>query len=138
MRRINKAAVIVAALPHILIGYPWYAYFRDPWFEGGGLTVEQLINGPGYATAFSVAILSSVIMSAVLAFLLSKSEQQTVFTGMKLAALLWLAFIAGVLGTQYTFEARTLAYFGITAGHPLVGLLIMGAILGGWKAKPKE
>ena len=38
-------------------------------------------------------------------------------------------------GTEIAFELRSLQFFLITAGYPLVGLLLMGAILGGWRKK---
>ena len=134
-KKIPIAAIIVAAIPYILLGYPWYSIFRDPWFYGGGLTVEQLTTGPGYAEAFSVAILSSLVMAYILAFVLFRSGEQTMLRGIKIAALMWLGFIAPLLATQYMFEARTIAYFGINAGYPLLGMIIMGAIIGGWKKK---
>ena len=58
--------------------------------------------------------------------------------GIKIASLVWLAFVGAVMGTQYTFEARSLGYFGVTAGYPLIGLLIMGAIVGGWRGRPER
>lgn len=129
---VNRKAVVVAALPYILLGYPWFRLFRDPWFHGGGLTVEQLQQGPGYAIAFTVAIASALVTAYVLAALLAATGAVTPWRGVRLAFVLWFAFIGVVMGTQHTFEARPLGYFGVTAGYPLVGLLIMGAIVGGW------
>ena len=136
-RSVSFKSVLVAAVPYILLGYPWFSMFRDPWFHGGGLTVEQLRDGPGYLPAFSVAIVSAIVTSYVLAFLVIRTGEQTSIRGMKMAALVWLAFIGAVMATQHTFEARSIEYFLITAGYPLVGLLIMGAILGGWRGKPE-
>lgn len=84
-KRINHLSVFVAAIPYILLGYPWFSIFRDPWFEGGGLTVEQLINGPGYLTAFSIAIISSILMSYVLRFFITLTGKLTVSRGLKIA-----------------------------------------------------
>ena len=107
--------------------------FRDPWFHGGGLTVEQLQEGPGYAVAFAVAIVSALVTAYILAFLVGSTGEQTAIRGMKIALLVWLGFVCAVMGTQYTFEARSLGYFAVTAGYPLLGLLIMGAIVGKWR-----
>ena len=134
-RRINLLAVLVAAVPYVLLGYPWFSVFRDPWFEGGGLTVEQLVNGPSLAVAFTVAIVSSLVMAYVLALLVIRTGEQTAARGMRMGALVWLGFVATLLGTQYVFEARSVAYFFITSGYPLLGLLIMGAVVGGWRRR---
>ena len=134
--KVNRKAVVVATIPYILLGYPWFSLFRDTWFHGGGLTVERLQQGPSYAVAFAVAICSALVTAYVLAFLIAATGEQTTLRGIKIASLVWLAFVAAVMGTQYTFEARTLGYFGVTAGYPLLGFLIMGAILGGWRRRP--
>ena len=120
------------------LGVSPISIFRDSWFEGGGLTVEQLLNGPGYIPAFSVAIICSIIMAYVLAFIIIKTGDRTVLRSIKIGILVWFGFIATLLGTQYIFEARTISYFGITAGYPLLGLLIMSAIIGGWPDKKGE
>ena len=132
-KKINHTAVIVAAIPYTLLGYPWFAIFRDPWFEGGGLTVEQLMNGPGYPTAFSIAIISSILIAYTLAFFVNRTGEPTVSRSIKIGLLIWAGFILPLLVTQYSFEARSLAYFAITCGYPLIGLLIMGIIIGSWK-----
>jgi hypothetical protein len=54
--KVNKRTVIVATIPYILVGYPWFSVFRDPWFHGGGLRVEQFQQRPSYAVAFGVAM----------------------------------------------------------------------------------
>jgi len=134
-KRINHLAVVFAAIPYILLGYPWFLVFRDPWFDGGGLTVEQLLNGPSYFVAFSIAIISSIIMAYALYFIITLTGKLTVTRGLKIALGIWAGFILPLLATQYTFEARSLAYFAITCGYPLIGLLIMGLIVGSWKNK---
>ena len=136
--KINKVAVVVAAIPYFALGYPWFAFFRDAWFYGGGLTVEQLLEGPSYAVAFGVAIGGALVTSYVLALLMAKTGTRTAVGGMGIAALGWLGFTAAVMATQYTFEARSPGYFGVTAGYPLLALLIMGAILGAWPGRSKH
>lgn len=133
--RVSKLGAVVAAIPYILLGWPWFALFRDPWFHGGGLTVEQLETGPGYAVAYSVAIVSSLVMAYVLSLVVVGAGAPSAARGAGVGLAMWLGFIAPLLATQYTFEARSLAYFGITAGYPLVGLLLMGAIVGRWNRR---
>lgn len=130
--RLKGWVVVLAMVPYVLLGYPWFSAFRDPWFHGGGLTVEQLRSGPGYATAFSLAIAAGVLTARVLAFLIARLEWTNALGGLRAGGLAWLGFVGPVYATQYTFEARSLAYFGITAGFPLIGFLGMGAILGRW------
>jgi hypothetical protein len=37
--------------------------------------------------------------------------------------------------TEYAFEARSLSILAINTGYPLTGMLLMGLVLGGWRAK---
>ncbi len=51
--------------------------------------------------------------------------------------MLWLGFVATSTATNYVFEGRSMQIFAINAGYPLVGMLMMGAVVGGWKKKEK-
>jgi hypothetical protein len=55
-----------------------------------------------------------------------------------IAALVWVGFVATSWAKEYIFEVRTLQIFLINAGYSLVGLMLMGAITGAWKAKQKS
>jgi Protein of unknown function (DUF1761) len=49
-----------------------------------------------------------------------------------------VGFVATSWAKEYIFEVRTLQIFLINAGYSLVGLMLMGAITGAWKAKQKS
>ena len=52
---------------------------------------------------------------------------------MMIGALLCAGLVAAAMATEYAFETRSLQIFAITAGYPLLGGLVMGAIIGAWK-----
>ncbi len=54
---------------------------------------------------------------------------------MKVAALLWLGCVLTTRATEYVFEVRTYKLFVINTGFWLLGMVLMGAIVGGWKKK---
>jgi hypothetical protein len=137
-KRVSRLSIVVAAAPYLAVGAPWFSAFRDPWFEAGGLTERQLQEGPGFAIAYSAATLTSLCMAYVLAVLIVRTGERTAVRGVGMGLLIWCAFIASVTGTQYIFEGRPLIYFCITAGYPLIGLVVMGAILGAWPSKAPE
>jgi hypothetical protein len=39
------------------------------------------------------------------------------------------------MATEYAFEGRSVRTLAIVAGYPLVGMVLMGAVLGGWTRK---
>jgi hypothetical protein len=58
---------------------------------------------------------------------------QTAPRGIKVGLLLWLGFIFTSWSTEYAFEVRPLSLLGINAGFWILGVIVMGAIVGGWK-----
>ena len=134
--KVNWVAVIVAAIAHFVLGAIWFTAFMQPWLSGIGKSMEQLKAEAGNATlAYVIAFLCNVVMARVLAQVIIATGESSAFHGMKVAMFLWAGFVATTFMTEYAFEARHVSLWAINAGYPLVGLLIMGAIIGAWKAK---
>jgi hypothetical protein len=47
----------------------------------------------------------------------------------------WLGFVFPVFSVEYVFEVRPWSLLGINAGFWLGGMILMGAIVGGWKKR---
>ena len=134
--RINLFAVGVAAVVYWLLGAAWFTLLMRPWLAGIGKTQEQLRQAGNPAAAYLVALVCNLLMAYVIAGVVVAMRRQTALGGMKVAALLWLGLVGAAMATEFIFEARSLQSFAIIAGYPLVGGLIMGAILGAWKRSP--
>jgi hypothetical protein len=134
--RVSYAAVIVAAVAHFVLGAVWFTILSAPWLAGIGKTREELMRTGSPTLAYVIAFVSNLVMASILAWLISATGRPTVARGALWGALVWLGFVATTMGTAFVFEARSLESFAITAGYPLAGLLIMGAIVGGWTKKP--
>ncbi len=131
---INIWAVVVAAVAYWLLGAGWFTILSKPWLASIGKTMEQLQReGVNPGVAYGVAFVSNLIIAYVLGWVVIHTGEQTAIRGVTMGALLWVAFVATTIGTAFIFEGRSLEGFLITAGYPLVGLLLMGAIVGGWK-----
>ncbi|MBC8042205.1 MAG: DUF1761 domain-containing protein [Rhizobacter sp.] len=130
---INYFAVIVAALACLAISYVWFTIlFRAPYLEGLGKTSEQLNRGPSVLEASAMQVAGNIVMAVALAWLIKNLGYQTALQGMQLGAVIWLGFVAAVIGPLYAYQAFSLQFFFITTGAVLVSLLVMGAILGAW------
>ncbi|HEV2423313.1 MAG TPA: DUF1761 domain-containing protein [Terriglobia bacterium] len=129
-RRVNYIAVVVAAVAYFVLGAIWFSAFRGPWLEAVGKTPNQLTGSP--ATGYVVAFVSNLVIAWILARLIIAMTQRGLVRGAAMGALLWLGFTATTMATEFVFEGRTLGAYGIIAGYPLVGMLVMGAILGRW------
>ena len=130
----NILAVIAAAVAHWLLGAAWFSMFRQQWIVGTGKTMEQLAaSGMPAWMPHVVTLIANFAMAYVLGWLILATGTQSVLRGMSMAALLWIGFVASTFATEYAFEARSLSFYAINTGYPLVGMMIMGVVLGAWK-----
>src|ERR1039458_2095944 len=119
--RQNYLAITLAAVACFLFEAAWYSYFLQSWLDGIGRTREWVMtSGVNPALPYGTAQLTG---------------PQTVLRGMRVAALLWLGCVLTTWGTEYAFEVRTYKLFAINTGFWLLGMVLMGAIVGGWKKK---
>lgn len=131
---INLLAVGTSAIVSTALGFLWFmVVFREPYLQGLGKTAEALAKGPSTLVAATMQLIGSLVMAYVLALLMERSSAQTVSGGLWWGLLAWLGFVAAVIGPLYAFQAFSLTFFLISAGYPLVTLLVTGAILGGWR-----
>ena len=128
-------AVVLASVASVALGYLWYSkwvlgkqYARSMGKTPARFEKEKRRTGP--ALEFILSLLTSVIMAAILTRLADMSEIHTLAEGMILSLYIWMGFVVVVIGSQVLHEGRHLNYFTITAGHRLVELLLMGAIIG--------
>jgi hypothetical protein len=106
---------------------------QAPWLVGIGKTAEE-IRAPGMPKWLPhvVTLISNFAMAYVLGWLILASGPQTVIRGVQVGAILWV-LIGAAFATEYVFEGRSLQIYAINAGYPLVGMILMGAVLGAWK-----
>jgi hypothetical protein len=132
----NYLAILVAAVACFLLEAGWYSIFLQPWLNGIGRTSQWLMGrGVNPALQFAVALAAEAVIAAGLSCLIQLTGVQTAMRGVKVAALLWLGFVLPVWSTEYVFEIRPWSLLGINAGFWLIGMMLMGAIVGGWKKK---
>ena len=131
---INLLAVGTSAVVSTALGFVWFTIvFREPYLEGLGKTAEALAKGPSAPVAAVMQLVGSLVTAYVLALLINRIGAQTISGGLWWGLLAWVGFVAAVIGPLYAFQAFSPTFFFITAGYPLVSLLLTGAILGGWR-----
>ncbi len=132
--RQNYLAILIAAIACFLVEAGWYSYFLQSWLVGIGRTAEWLSHtGVNQALQFGTALVAEALMATAISCVTQLTGAQTALRGIKVAALLWLGFVLTTLSTEYVFEVRTFTLLGINAGFWLLGMMLMGAIVGGWK-----
>jgi hypothetical protein len=137
--RHNPAAIIVATLIYFFLGGAWFTAFKQPWLAGTGVRIMDSATNPGMRLwlPYLIALIMTVILAGALSWIIQATGPQTAARGASIAAALWLGFIFTTWATEYAFEARGISILAINTGYPLVGMLLMGLVLGGWKAKSR-
>jgi hypothetical protein len=74
------------------------------------------------------------LMAAAISCVTQLTGRQTAGRGIRAGVLLWLGFVSTALGTEYMYEARP-RMFVLNAGYWLISMVVMGAIVGGWRKR---
>ena len=137
--RLYWPALVVAMIVSFLFEAGWFSAFLKPWLNGIGRSMDWMTSQPGVSVPiqFAVALLCSFVTAAILSVSIQASGEQTLFRGIKVGAVLWFGFIATTFAKDYIFEVRPLSLYAINAGYCLIDFVLMGAIVGAWKGKPK-
>jgi hypothetical protein len=136
--RHNPAAIAVATLIYFFLGPAWFTLFLNPWLTGTGRTMAELkASGAPLWLGYVVALVMTAILAIALSWVIQATGPQTAARGATIAAALWFGFVFTTWATEYAFEARGIPILAINTGYALVGMLLMGLVLGGWKAKPR-
>ena len=144
MNRIRVAPVVVAALVHFIFGAVWYTALSEAWLRGIGKTTEELMAATGGKepiAPYLVSFLCSLVIGYTLAWLLPRVGTVSAATGAKLGLILGIGIVVTTTWTEYAFEMRSFGITAINAGYPAIGMILMGAIIGGWNARadrPKQ
>lgn len=131
---LNYGAVLVAAVINMILGAFWYSpiLFAKPWMKLIGKKEEDLKKG-NMPLLYGSSFASYLIMSYVLAHVIYYSQATTFLEGMVTGFWMWLGFVVTTSGVNSLFEGKHMQLTAINLGYPLVGLMLMGAVLAVWK-----
>jgi hypothetical protein len=120
-------------------GALWYMALAKPWVAALGKTMEQFkteqaenVGKPRGMVPFFLSFVAELIMAWVLAGVIGHlgPGQVTLRNGVISGFFIWLGFVVTTLAVNYAFAGRKPMLTAIDAGHWLVALLLMGAIIG--------
>lgn len=134
--RHNYLAIGVAAVACFVFEAAWYTIFLKAWLDGIGRTMEELqAIGVNPGLQYATALLCAALLATAISGVVQLTGEQTALRGIKVAAFLWLGCVLTTWATEYVFEERTYKLFAINLGFWLIGMVLIGAIVGGWKKK---
>ena len=138
--RQNYLAIVVAALVSFIFEAAWFLTFMNTWLAGIGKTMQSLVEegksaGMNEWEQYAVAFVCALTCATAISCVTQLTGPQTALRGIKVAALLWFGFVFTSLTTNIIFEMRPVSLFLVYAGYGLINMVVMGAIVGGWKKK---
>jgi len=135
----NPVAILVAAIAGWLAGALWYGMFGRIWIEAQGTTVEAFKarqaaskGSPASYMPFVLAFLGNLVMAWILSGLLGHIGALSVRGGIISGAFVWFGFIVTSMLVNNAFEGRSWRLTAVNAGHWLLVMIVIGAILGAW------
>jgi hypothetical protein len=131
----NYIAIVVAAIAYWILGAVWYGVlFSKSWMALEHLTDEQ-VRSANPILPYVITLILNVLIAYVLSQICLWRNANTAARGAAIGVLLWIGVVGPITFTTYLFEMRPQTLFAINEFYPLAGLILMGAILGGWTKK---
>lgn len=132
LQNLNVWAILAAAVSAFLVGGLWYSplLFGAPWKRANGFGAGEPPAAGGKIFAVSFAL--SMVMAVNLALFLN-DPKATMGWGAAAGFLAGFGWVAMGLAIVSLFERRPWTYVLINGGYLTVALVLMGAILGGWR-----
>ncbi|MFO0702811.1 MAG: DUF1761 domain-containing protein [Candidatus Andersenbacteria bacterium] len=137
---INYLAVLVAALAAMVIGAIWYAppVLGNKWMQLVNLDKDKARTGAalGYFGMLVASLVTAYVLAHSIAFVAVTPyfpNFSPIMQGLMTGLFSWIGFVVPVLVSGPLFAKSSWHLFFITAGHYLVSLLAMGAIIGAWR-----
>ena len=135
---ISYIAIVVAAVVAWLAGAAWYMSLGKYWRDALGMTAEQMAENrknPYAWVPFVLVFVTNLVMAWTLAGILGHFGTVTLKDGVITGALCWFGFVLTAMLANNAFAMRSHRLTAIDAGHYLVVLVIMGAIIGAMGVK---
>lgn len=121
--KIYHPAALVSAASYYVLGWLWYGVlFRNVWT---GNTADPV--------PFIIAAATAVVLAYVTTMVLHVIGDRSAGRGMQIGLLMGVGVVASTTLENSLFEGRSVASWLIDAGYVVIGLVLIGAIVGGWK-----
>lgn len=132
MGEMNLLAIVLATVAFFIFGALWYGpLFSKAWQRETGLSEEQIRQG-NMAVIFGLAFLFEMLVVTTLAHTVAATGASDRAT-MMMAVGFGAAVMVPAMGINYLFQRKSGKLFAIDAGHFIIGMAIVGAVLIAWK-----
>jgi len=135
---VNYLAIVIAAVAGWIAGAAWYMSLGRIWVAALGKTpaeMEECRKRPYAWFPFVLVFITHLVMAWTLAGILGHFGMLNLKDGAITGALCWFGFVLTAILANNAFAMRSARLTAIDAGHYLLVLAMMGAIIGGMGVK---
>lgn len=127
---INWLALFLVVILHQVLGFLWYGpLFAAAWLKEMGKKAEDLQASGGI---YGMAILSSVVLSFVMANVSIWAGASTAVEGALVGFVVWLGFMGATTLLNVAFEGRSWGLWAINNGYYISNTIIAGVVFALW------
>jgi len=136
MHPTNWMGILLGAVAAWIFGAIYYTALSRPWLAAQGKTLEQCKAEQAAKSKmtlylpFVLSFVGAVLMGIVLYGILTHVGAFTARAGAISGAFCWLGFVLTTSAINNAYQGRRWSLTAIDAGHWLVVLIIIGAIVG--------
>jgi hypothetical protein len=134
---ISYLAVLIAATMGWLAGAAYYGVLAKPWVAAHGKSMEAFkaeqaaLKGTLHAwLPFALAFVAELVMAYVLAGMVGHLGAVTIRSAVISGLFVWAGFMVTTMLVNNAFAGRKYALTAIDAGHWLLVVAVMGAVIG--------
>jgi len=135
---VNYLAILIAGVAGWIAGAAWYMSLGKFWMAALGKSqaeMEECRKRPYAWVPFVLVFVTNLVMAWTLAGILGHFGTLSVKGGAITGALCWFGFVLTAMLANNAFAMRSHRLTAIDAGHYLVVLVLMGAIIGAMGVK---
>ena len=133
---VNYWAILIASIVSFVLGWIWHSpmVFGNMWMKLSNMDKKKMDEAKkkGMAKPISFQFIATLVTAYVLAYFVNYSQAKTIIDGAMVGIWAWIGFVATVMVGMVIWEGKPFKLFLINAGHVLVSLIVMGAILAVW------
>lgn len=127
----NWIAIIIATVVNSILGALWFSplLFVKPWMAMEGHK-EGRVGAIAPGPAIALSVVASLVSAVTLDWFVSSTGARSAFGGALVGLYAGVGLVATAMFADQLFNGRPGRLFLIVAGYPVVGLIVMGAIIG--------
>ncbi len=125
----NWLAIIIATVVNMVLGSLWFSpvLFQKRWMA---LRVGGPMSGTASPLLYVITAVGALVSAITLDWIIGLAGASSVGGGAIIGLYCGLGFVGPAILSDHLFNERPPMLYLIVAGFPVVGLLLMGAIIG--------